>query len=383
MKTICLNLQPVNNVGSGISTFANELITSLIMQGKFDLCGCFNFVRGVRKYDLIRFPFKIHYSFIPYKFIYDSRIKKCLPVKYKWITGVSTDINLFFTYKIPRVRYEGIVISTIHDLIPLKTQMENQSLSNIYFNDIKYTSVHSDYIITVSEHSKKDIIEILNVDASKIVVIPNGVHFEQFNVPIEIEKKKNVRERYKLPDHFILYMGGMRKHKNVDNLILAYGKLPLQIRKEMKLVITLGTDLLVKMVADNKLTQDVLFIPFVDEKDKASMYQLADIFSYVSLYEGFGIPVLEAQAAATPVLASRVSSLPEVCGREGAVFVDPANPNDIYCGLMQLIKDKELRNKCVIEGLKNSKKYSWETAGERLVHFLEMLNMNRNVEINF
>ena len=173
----------------------------------------------------------------------------------------------------------------------------------------------------------------------------------------------------------------MRKHKNIDNLILAYGKLPLQIRKEMKLVITVGTDILMKMVTDNNLSQDILFIPFVDEKDKAAMYQLADIFSYVSLYEGFGIPVLEAQAAATPVLTSCTSSLPEVCGENGAVFVDPTNPNDIYYGLKQLIEEKEVRTKCVMEGLKNAKRYSWETAGKRLVYFLEMLKINRDVEI--
>lgn len=379
MKIISVNLQPVNNIGSGISTFANELINILDKHEEIKILGCFNCVRGVTKNSLNRFPFKIHYSFIPYKLVYCRCINKDLPLPYKWISGVDADINLFFTYRIPRVRYRGLVISTIHDIIPIKTEMENKNISAGYMNDIKYTASNSDFIITVSENSKKDIIDLLNFPKSRIIVIPNGVDFEKFNMSISEAVKWRIKEKYALPDHFILYMGGMRKHKNVDNLILAYKKLPIQIRSEIKLVITSGTDSLRRLVRDNNLDEYVLFIPFVEEDDKVAVYQLADIFSYISLYEGFGIPILEAQASSTPVIASSVSSLPEVCGNNGAVIVNPLDLDDICKGLLNLIQDKELRLNCIKHGIINAKEYSWMNAGKKLLEFLNSLYVNKYV----
>lgn len=114
-----------------------------------------------------------------------------------------------------------------------------------------------------------------------------------------------------MPEKFILYLGGMRKHKNIERLIKAYSILPKELQDEYKLVITKGTDGLRKLVGELNLSDNIVFTAFIDDEDKVGMYQLASLYAYISLYEGFGIPVIEAQAAGTPVITSNTSSLPK------------------------------------------------------------------------
>lgn len=365
-----INLQPVNNTGSGIAKYANELTMFLSQKKEHTIQGVFNFVRNVHANDFSRFTFKVRYSYIPYKLVYSRLIKKPLPIKYSYIAGQNADINLFFTYRIPRVKYTGITISTIHDLIPLKTETESEKVKKQYINDVKYTAKHSDYIITVSNCSKKDIVDILHYDPNKIIVIPNGVDFKQFNQHVTEEKKLSVKRKYKIPDNYILYMGGIRKHKNIDNLIRAYSLLDVSLKKKNALIITKGNANLKKLVSELDLNLFVKFIPFVDEEDKVCIYQMAKVFAFISSYEGFGIPVIEAQAAGTPVITSGVSSLKEI-GEGSSILVDPNNLKSIHDGLEKLLTNESLCKEIVTKGYNNAKKYSWQNAGDKLNNFLQ------------
>lgn len=376
---ICINLQPINDRGAGIATFTSQLVSELIKFEELVCYGCVNYVRNMNREKYAHFPMKITYSPIPYKLIYSRKIKQNIPIPYTFISRIDVDVNLFFTYKIPRVSYHGITVCTIHDLIPLKTDMESSRIAIDYINDVTYSASKSDYILTVSENSKQDIVNYLKIEPDKVRVIPNGVDFCKFNTPISSEKKYEVRHKYNLPTHYILYMGGMRKHKNVEMLINAYGFLPEKIREKSKLVITVGTDNLRSLVCMKGLEKYVVFIPFVDEADKVAVYQMADVFSFISLYEGFGIPVLEAQASSIPVLTSNTSSLPEISGKNGAILVDPNNIEDISNGLNLLITSKEVRESCIQAGLENAKKYSWENAGNLLFSFLKEIAHKDNV----
>jgi glycosyltransferase involved in cell wall biosynthesis len=363
---ININLQPVNNKGAGIALFANKLIEEIQKQNAFELYGSFNFVRGVKASDLNRFPFPVKYSKVPSKLVYSRWIKKILPFQYHIMMKNKADINLFFTYKIPRVKYKGLVISTIHDLIPLRVSTESAQIEIDYRNDISYTIQHSDFILTISDASKNDILSEFNFDKSKIFVIPNGVDFELYNNKISKIETRRVKVKYKLPDKFIVYLGGIRKHKNVDNLIRAYSFLPFKIRQEISLVITQGNEALKQLAKDLKIEKQVYFTSYIDEEDKPAVYKAALVMAFISSYEGFGLPIIEAMASGTPVITSNVSSMPEVAGN-AAVLVNPEQIQEITAALEKIINNQQFRNQIIDLGYENAKKYSWTHSGEVLV----------------
>lgn len=366
INTININLQPVNNQGSGIALFANKLIAELEKSKLYKIFGSFNFVRGVKKKELERFSFPVKYSSVPAKVVYSRLIKNALPFYYHNMVHGESEINLFLTYKIPRVNYRGIVITTIHDLIPLRVATENIKIQTDYRNDIDYAIRHSDYLITISEASKKDILEEFLYNKNKIFVIPNGVDFELYNNEIEQEHLAKVKEKYELPNKFAVYLGGIRRHKNVDNLIRAYALLSEDIRAEVSLVITQGNEDLKKLAANLNIEDQVFFTPYIDEEDKPAVYKLALAMAFISSYEGFGLPIIEAMAAGTPVITSNVSSMPEVAG-DAAVLVDPFEIEETTAALERIIVDADFRKKLIESGYENAKKYSWTHSGEELV----------------
>lgn len=365
-NTININLQPVNNQGSGIALFANKLIAELEKSKLYKIFGSFNFVKGVKKNELERFSFPVKYSSVPAKVVYLRLIKKALPFYYHNMMHGESDINLFLTYKIPRVNYSGIVITTIHDLIPLRVATENDQIQTDYRNDIDYAIRHSDYLITISEASKKDILEEFLYNKNKIFVIPNGVDFELYNNEIEKEHLTKVKEKYQLPNKFVVYLGGIRIHKNVDNLIRAYALLSEDIRAEVSLVITQGNEDLKKLAVNLNIEEQVFFTPYIDEEDKPAIYKMALTMAFISSYEGFGLPIIEAMAAGTPVITSNVSSMPEVAG-DAAVLVDPFAIEETTDALERIIVDADFRRKLIESGYENAKKYSWTHSGEELI----------------
>lgn len=371
-NTININLQPVNNRGSGIALFANKLIAELEKSKLYKIFGSFNFVRGVKKNELKRFSFPVKYSSIPAKVVYSRLIKKALSFYYHNMMGAESDINLFLTYKIPRVKYSGIVITTIHDLIPLRVATENSKIQADYRNDIDYAIRHSDYLITISEASKKDILKEFLYNKNKIFVIPNGVDFEFYNNEIKQDNLAKVKEKYQLPNRFVVYLGGIRRHKNVDNLIRAYALLSKNIREEISLVITQGNEDLKKLAADLNIEKQVFFTSYIDEEDKPAVYKLALVMAFISSYEGFGLPIIEAMAAGTPVITSNVSSMPEVAG-DAALLVDPFKIEETKVALEHIILDAEFRKTIIDAGYENAKKYSWTHSGEVLIQLCDTI----------
>jgi glycosyltransferase involved in cell wall biosynthesis len=369
---INLNLQSLNNWGTGICLFGNKLIEQLNHNTNYELYGCFNFVRDIKQKDLSRFPFPVKYSMIPSKLVYSRSINSSLPFYYHRMMGNNAEINLFFTYRIPRVKYKGITVCTIHDLIPLKVPTESIKVAIDYRNDISYAIKHSDYLITVSEASKKDIISEFNYPENRITVIPNGVDFNSFNNTIDEKELLKVKNKYKLPNEFIIYFGGIRKHKNVDSLIKAYSLLSTEIKNKVGLVITQGNEELFQLVKELNLEDQVCFTPYVDEVDKPSIYKLALVMAFISSYEGFGLPIIEAMAAGTPVITSNVSSMPEIAG-DAAILVNPLQLEEISEALEKVIQNPEIRAKMISLGYDNAKKYSWNYSGKKLTELCSKL----------
>ena len=219
---------------------------------------------------------------------------------------------------------------TIHDCIHLMfPQYLPGRLAHRYAHtSISLASRRATRVLTVSESSKRDILKFVDIPASKIDVIYNA-YDERFAVEPREEDVVRVRERYQLHDEFVLYAGNVKPHKNLERLIEAFQLVRSRGLDHLKLVL-IGDDIskyaaLRRAVHHHQLHKYVRFLGYLPEETLAVMYRLAGVFVFPSLYEGFGLPPLEAMASGTPVVTSNVSSLPEVAG-DAAVLVDPYDP---------------------------------------------------------
>jgi glycosyltransferase involved in cell wall biosynthesis len=225
----------------------------------------------------------------------------------------------------------------------------------------------SNRILTVSEASKRDIIRFFNVPADKIVVVYNAID-ERFRVPPAEEAIARVRERYQLDRRFVLYAGNIKPHKNLVRLIEAFAELRKRGFDDLTLLI-IGDEIsklpaLRRAVQKYKLHKHVRFLGFLPDETLHVLYRLAAVFVFPSLYEGFGLPPLEAMASGTPVVTSNISSLPEVAG-DAAVLVDPYDAVAIKDGIKSILTNPALAAELRAKGLSRAREFSWERSVAR------------------
>jgi glycosyltransferase involved in cell wall biosynthesis len=268
----------------------------------------------------------------------------------------------------PLVMCRSVV--TIHDCIHLMfPQYLPSRLALTYARvSIGLASRRATRVLTVSESSKRDILRFVDVPADKIDVIYNAFD-ERFGIEPAPEDVARVRERYQLHDPFVLYAGTVKPHKNVERLIEAFYLVRKQGMDHLKLVL-IGDEIskyaaLRRAVHSHQLHKYVRFLGYLPEHTLAVMYRLAGVFVFPSLYEGFGLPPLEAMASGTPVVTSNISSLPEVAG-DAAVLVDPYDPQSIARGIERVLGDATLRQELRVKGLARAKQFSWETSVGRV-----------------
>jgi glycosyltransferase involved in cell wall biosynthesis len=261
-------------------------------------------------------------------------------------------------------------VVTIHDCIHLRfPQYLPNRLGYAYARSSMWFATHrSSRILTVSEASKRDILHYFHVPETKIEVIYNAID-ERFNeVPAEDEVAR-VRERYQLNDPFVLYAGNIKPHKNLERLIEGFHLLRRRGFDHVRLLI-IGDEIskyatLRRAVHRHKLYKYVRFFGFVPDRTLAILYRLASVFVFPSLYEGFGLPPLEAMASGTPVITSNVSSLPEVVG-DAAVLIDPHEPEAIADAIQRVLTDVELRSSLRERGFARARHFSWERSIARV-----------------
>ncbi len=261
-------------------------------------------------------------------------------------------------------------VVTIHDCIHL---MFPQYLPNALA--LRYARVsmalaakRATRVLTVSESSKRDIIRFFGTSPDKIDVIYNA-YDERFGLQPGEEDIIRVRERYQLQDQFVLYAGNVKPHKNLERLIDAVHLVRNRGLDHLKLVM-IGDEIskyaaLRRAVHRHQLHKYVRFLGYLPEGTLAAMYRLASVFVFPSLYEGFGLPPLEAMASGTPVVTSNVSSLPEVAG-DAAVLVDPYDPEAIADGIYRVLTNDTLRNELRTKGLARAGHFSWESSVRRV-----------------
>ena len=352
---------------AGIANFKRNLAINLLSYSDIKLSGCFNWSRAAKKSEYIWFKGELHKSIVPDKLVYRyaQDFDFTLPFTYEHIMNSLGDLNLFLTYSLPKVKFKSPVISTIHDIILLKTNVEKQSFRNFHETILRHTIHQSSHIITVSEAAKRDLQSYFDLSDDKISIVHNGIDQNQFSKELTNCKRLDLKAKYGLPDHFILYFGGYRLHKNVERLLKAYALLPSLVRKDLKLVITNTNSNLQKLAAELHILQDVFFTGFIDESDKCALYKAANMVYYASLYEGFGVPIIEAQICKIPVITSNTSSMPEASGGF-AKLVNPYSIEEIYDAILELYTDTAQRCNLVEMGYKNALQYTWERSASEL-----------------
>jgi glycosyltransferase involved in cell wall biosynthesis len=260
------------------------------------------------------------------------------------------------------VRCSSVV--TIHDCIHLMfPQYLPNRMAYAYARAQMWTAAHrSDCILTVSDASKRDILHLFNIAPEKIVVVYNAIDSHFFSTPAD-DAVARVRARYQLDHRFVLYVGNIKPHKNLVRLIEAFNELRTGDLDDLKLLI-IGDEIsklpaLRRAVHRHKLHKHVRFLGYVPDDQLAVLYRLAAVFVFPSLYEGFGLPPLEAMASGTPVVTSNVSSLPEVVG-DTAVLVDPHDIDSIVAGLRTVLTDPVRADDMRRKGLERAREFSWE-----------------------
>lgn len=296
-----------------------------------------------------------------------------------WRTLKRARLDLMhFTHFNAPILYKKASVVTIHDLtlsfFPGK-KMNSSFHRWAYHVVLKRALKNSRKVIAVSENTKKDLIEITQTSPSKIDVIYEGVN-ENFSPRSDKEKNAEVLKKYGITKDFLLYTGVWRGHKNLVNMIKAFSK----VREgehgfDVQLVITGAEDPyypeVKRTVKELELEHEVIFPGHVSEEDLVSLYQDARLFVFPSLYEGFGLPLLEAMRCGTPVVASKTSCIPEICGEGNALFFDPYDPADIADNIHRALLDEPLAAELRERGLKHSLKFSWEKMAEKTLKLYE------------
>lgn len=263
------------------------------------------------------------------------------------------------------------IVTTVHDFSfilyrDFHPKERIEYIEKYFFNNLD----RSDMIITGSEYTKREILKYTKFKEDKIVVIYHGIDHNLFKVYQKIELG------FDLPSKFILSVGSIEPRKNLLRLLKAYQGLPLEIKDEYKLLLVgfSGWENSEIISLIKELEEYVQYLGFISDEELAQVYNLATLFVYPSLYEGFGLPVLEAMACGTAVVSSGLSSLPEV-GGDAPLYCDPYSITDIQEKIVSTLADSSKRDSMVEKGLAQAQKFSWQkSAQEHKRVFTLMLN---------
>lgn len=303
-------------------------------------------------------------------------IKSNLPNYRGWYMRLPVDffigpVDIFHGpahFAMPVIR--GKTIVTIHDIdfIKIPDYLEKGWVK--YKG--KYTQLsikRANIIITISNYMKNELMESLGVPEEKIRVIYQGVSPE-FTILKNKENLHEIRKKYGIKIPYILFVGTFHKNKNLIRLVDAFHRLKMSSHLPHQLVLAGGkgelTADLHQSIRKLKIEEAVILPGYISEEDIYTVYNNSDLFVFPSLFEGFGIPVLEAMACGVPVVASNVCSLPEVVGDAG-LLVDPMNVDSIAEGIYKVLSDKELRYDLIKKGLKRAKLFSWEKTAKETI----------------
>ena len=269
------------------------------------------------------------------------------------------------------LRQAGIKsVVTIHDLIFVRYPNFYSFFDrNIHFYKFKKAAKNADKIIAISEQTKADIVSFLQVPESKIVVVYQGCQ-NVFKQQYSFQEKQEVLEKYQLPAQFILNVGTIEVRKNVLAAVMA-------VKNVAIFMVIIGGDTpykkeILEYVQQNNFSERVIFLKGLTANELAIVYQLATIFVYPSLFEGFGIPIIEALYSQTPVITTNSGVFPEAAGPD-SIYIDPDDVDDISQKIVLLLQNPELRQSIADKGFKFVQKFNDENISKNIMNVYENL----------
>lgn len=311
-----------------------------------------------------------------YKILKPNRLRTQIAIPFALYTSKQKPDFIYSpTHYIPRFSPVKRVV-TIFDLAYLHfPDLFNKGDLWKLINWTKFSILNADHIITISQFSKKDIIKQYKIKSDKITVAYPGLDPDIFHKITNDEKINNVTKKYNIHKNYILYIGTLQPRKNLIRLIEAFRKI-----EGMELVIVgkgsgegrsgwMYEDIL-KKPKELGIEEKVIFTGFVPKDDLPYLLSGATSFVLPSLWEGFGIPLLEAMACGTPVISSNVSSLPEVVGKAG-LLVNPQSADQIEQAIRVVSFDKKLRRDLIKKGFEQAKKFSWKKMAQEVLKVFE------------
>ncbi|WP_294388380.1 glycosyltransferase family 1 protein [uncultured Clostridium sp.] len=278
--------------------------------------------------------------------------------------------------------YTSPIVVTIHDLIPyILPETVGRGYLERFLRDMPLIVRNSKVILTVSEYSKRDIIKFFPfVNEEKIFVTPLAAN-KSYKPLNKINCIEYIKNKYSIDSPFILYIGGFSTRKNVKELIIAFNKIQKSLKKDYKLVLCGSIrdegvklqNLCKELLIDDK----IIFTGFVPDDELPLFYNAAEVFVYPSLYEGFGLPPLEAMSCATPVITSNLTSIPEVTN-DCAILINPFDNDELASSILNLLNSKSLLQEYAEKGYNNSLNFTWQNTAINTLKAYEYVFQNIN-----
>lgn len=357
---IAVNLLPFREKIAGAGKYAKKIIEYLAQLDKdndyylfISVKGKINFENLPKNFQFVLAGFNPENVFsriIWEQLVFPYRLKKLMP-----------DIVFIPSVAVP-IFYKGNFFTTIHDLAYKFNEFKYSTTRRIYIKLMTNLAVvKSKVIFTVSNFSKGQIEKEFNLENKKVIVTYNGVG-EAFFYDVNRSIIDEFRKKYQLPEKFLLYVGAIEPGKNLSKLFKVLKKLQ-DCNNDLKtLVLTSGigwdTDRLNELIVELNLEKNIIRLPYLKEEEMPILYKCASVLVYLSEYEGFGIPVLEAMAAGTPIVTSKSEAILEF-SEEAVYSVNPDDVESIINILDSILKDRELKLHKIYKGKEIASNYSW------------------------
>lgn len=352
---ISIDARSVADNRTGVGNYVVNLISSLKKLDDKNIYFIFksSFRHGVKKIPFFSRMFRAFF------FLYDNFI---FPFK---LLLINTDVYHSPAFILPLINFKYKKIITIADL---GFYVYGRGFSRKWHEKhLKFMLPRSvrkaDRIIAISESTRKQIIEIFDVPPEKVVTVHLGVS-EKYKIMEDRASVDRFIEKYGIKKPFILFVGNMDPRKNLKRLISAFRSVKKEVKTLQLVIVGNKGELFQKDIMEEVKRGDVILPGYISEEEIICAYNAAAVFVFPSLYEGFGLPILEAMACGAPVVASNVYSMPEVAGG-AAVTVNPESTEEITAAILKILNDENFRKNLIAGGLNRAKKFGWETTAQK------------------
>lgn len=312
-----------------------------------------------------------------YKFVPSNRLRRLAWEQMGLVSELRREnIDVFHgPMFITPLRKQCAYVTSMLDMTFFLSPERHTLMKRLYFQRMTPVIARkADAILAISESTKRDIVTLLGIDARKVTVTPLGVSTAFRPITDEGELAR-VRTRYRLPNSLILYVGLIEPRKNLETLVRAFESDP-QLNREHHLVLAgnlgWGYEALLSKIKASPVRDRIHLPGYVADDDLPSLYCLATVFVYPSLYEGFGLPVLEAMACGRPVVSSNVSSIPEIVGDAGTL-VDPADRDALVCAIREIVHNRGFASQLGLRARARSQLFTWESVARKTLAVYESI----------